>query len=530
MGDEYFMRLSLRLGLGFGLLLAFLAFTIYVAFADMNDLHSKLLKIREDSTVKIYNYNKLESSVLLFSRYLRTMLLYTDRTSIQEEIDKIQEEREKYNEIKAVIYQSATNKEGLTIRENIDENARICNPLIDTMIELVKANKKAEATEFLLQKTKDPLVKWQESVIAANEFVNNEIKMEVDQASSNLGIAIWFISGTGIIALIFGIIIAFLITRSISRSVNRVTNNIIEGVNQVASASSQLSASSQQLSQGSSEQASNIDEVSATLEETVSMLQQNTASTTQAAQLSDQAKDSADKGGLEMQDMMNFMQEINRSSGQIAKIIKVIDEIAFQTNILALNAAIEAARAGESGLGFAVVAEEVRNLAQKSAQAAQETTAILEANIDLSGQGVVAAERVRNSLNEINSQTRKVNELMAEISAASREQLQGMDQINMAVAQVATVTQQNAANAEEGAAAAEEMNAQAEAMKKMVLELLVLVNGKAAAQKKASEHSGQEADYFGHSDSSSGGSVVDENKAIISPEDVIPLEKDSHHF
>jgi methyl-accepting chemotaxis protein len=528
MGDEGHMRLSLRLYLGFGLLLIFLTFIAYIAFTGMNDLHSTLEKLREDSTVKMYNYAKLESSVLLLSRYIRSMLLYPDRKSILEEVEKIHEQRENYNQIRAEIYKTKTNREGLAIRANIDKNAQICNPLIDKMIELVLANKKAEATDYLLQKTEEPMAKWQESVFAANEFVSNDIKKKEDQASKHLNVSIWYMSISGGIALLFGIFIAVFITRSVTRSVNRVTDNIVEGVNQVVSASSQLSASSQQLSQGSSEQASAIDEVSATLEETATMLQQNTANTAQAAQLSDQAKESADKGSVEMQDMVNSIREIKRSSDQIAKIIKVIDEIAFQTNILALNAAIEAARAGESGMGFAVVAEEVRNLAQKSAQAAQETSAIIEANISLSGEGVSAAERVQGVLNEITANTKKVNELLSEISAASQEQLQGVDQINLSVAEVATVTQQNAANAEESAAAAEEMTAQAEGMKKMVYELFALINGKDTASKKEQDHSTE----IHHLDLKSQTRPAKDtgNKTIVSPEDIIPLDKDSHQF
>ena len=175
-------------------------------------------------------------------------------------------------------------------------------------------------------------------------------------------------------------------------------------------------------------------------------------------------------------------------SDQIAKIIKVIDDIAFQTNILALNAAIEAARAGEAGMGFAVVAEEVRNLAQRSAQAAKDTTAIIETNIELSGNGVLVAGKVSEALNEITAQAKKVNELMDEIAAAGQEQSQGVNQVNQGMTQIETVTQQNAATAEESASAAEELNAQADNIRQIINELSRLVNGKAAALKAEMEH------------------------------------------
>jgi methyl-accepting chemotaxis protein len=165
------------------------------------------------------------------------------------------------------------------------------------------------------------------------------------------------------------------------------------------------------------------------------------------------------------------MEAIKVSSDDIAKIIKTIDEIAFQTNILALNAAVEAARAGEAGMGFAVVADEVRNLAQRSAQAAKETAGKIEGAITKTGQGVEISSKVAQTLNEIVTKARQVDELVAEVASASREQTEGITQINTAVGQMDKVTQSNAANAEESAAAAEELNAQAEVMKQSVAEL-----------------------------------------------------------
>jgi len=333
-----------------------------------------------------------------------------------------------------------------------------------------------------------------------------------------------------LIGIVITFLLSFLIARSITGPLNRIIRSLAEGVHQVAGASVELSGASQQLSEGSSQQASSIEETSATLEETASMLQQSTATTKQASQLSDQAKESADKRGLEMQEMMDSMLEIKKSSDQIARIIKVIDTIAFQTNILALNAAIEAARAGEAGLGFAVVAEEVRNLAKKSAEAAKETTDIIEANIELSGRGTAVVDRVRDALNEITVQTNKVNQLMGEIAAASQEQVQATDQITLSMAMISSVTMQNAANAEESAAAAEELNAQADSMKKMVYELSELVNGKKAAQSLESNFSGQEIYHGTHRERETPPAESNGQTTVVTPEDIIPLEKDSQHF
>ncbi len=173
------------------------------------------------------------------------------------------------------------------------------------------------------------------------------------------------------------------------------------------------------------------------------------------------------------------MDDIKASSDGIAKIIKTIDELAFQTNILALNAAVEAARAGESGMGFAVVADEVRSLAQRCAQAAKETAGKIEDAVQKSAKGAEISAKVARSLEEIVTKARQVDEMAGEVAAASREQSQGIEQVNTAVSQMDKVTQSNAANAEESASAAEELNAQADALKDAVAELLQLVDGRA---------------------------------------------------
>ena len=183
-----------------------------------------------------------------------------------------------------------------------------------------------------------------------------------------------------------------------------------------------------------------------------------------------------------MQTMAVAMNDIKGSSDEVAKIIKTIDEIAFQTNILALNAAVEAARAGEAGMGFAVVADEVRNLAQRAAQAAKETSGKIETAVTKTTQGVQISAKVAQSLQEIVAKVRQVDELAAEVAAASREQSQGIEQVNTAVTQMDKVTQSSAATAEESASASEELNAQAEVLRDAVGDLLKLVDGRKPAE------------------------------------------------
>jgi len=270
---------------------------------------------------------------------------------------------------------------------------------------------------------------------------------------------------------------SYFISHSITTVIRATANNLLTGANFVATASTQLRETSQSLAEGANTQAASIEETSSSLEEASSMTKRNVENVNTAKELAQQTRTAADRGATDMKAMSEAMKAIQTSSNDIAKIIKAIDEIAFQTNILALNAAVEAARAGESGMGFAVVADEVRNLAQRSAQAARETAAKIESAIIKTSQGVAINAKVAVELDEILLKARQMDELAGEISAASREQADGIGQINSAVAQVDKVIQSNAANAEENAASAEELNAQAEVMRHSVIQLLGLVGG-----------------------------------------------------
>jgi len=252
------------------------------------------------------------------------------------------------------------------------------------------------------------------------------------------------------------------------QSLNKLLSQVLNVSDQVVNGSDQVSDSSQALSQGATEQAASLEEVSSSMEEMSSQTKRNADNAEAANKLAASAKQIASRGNEQMKEMLAAMTEINKSAGDISKIIKVIDEIAFQTNLLALNAAVEAARAGIHGKGFAVVAEEVRNLAQRSAQAAKETTGLIEGSVKKTNNGTAIANETAKYFAEIVTGVTKVADLVEEIAVASKEQTFGLEQISQSLGQIDKVTQSNTANAEESAAAAEELASQATDLKQML--------------------------------------------------------------
>jgi methyl-accepting chemotaxis protein len=351
---------------------------------------------------------------------------------------------------------------------------------------------------------------------------------------------------TMIIASVIGIavagVIAFIVVRSITSSLNRIIGELDNGSTEVTSAASEISNSSQSLAEGATEQAASLEETSSALEQMASMTRQNADNAHRTSETTAAMVKLIGEGAVAVQNMSSAMAEINESAEQINRIIKTIEDIAFQTNLLALNAAVEAARAGEAGKGFAVVADEVRNLAQRSAQAARDTTALIESTVTRVHNGGEIAAKLDASFKEIQEGSDKVGGLIKEITSATHEQAQGVDQVNTAVAQMDKVTQSNAASAEESASSSEQLSAQADALKNLVEDLLSLVAG-AGAQRgdavdrpaprqrqaqsvKPSRRPQRSLPSSSGSKASSGG----EGRKVMKPDDVIPLDGDFGDF
>ena len=268
-----------------------------------------------------------------------------------------------------------------------------------------------------------------------------------------------------------------IVVLGINRSLRRSINELADGADRVAAASDQVASASQSLAQGASQQAATIEETSASAEEINSITRVNGERLDSAASAVGRSQEKFLSTNKTLDGAIDAMGKIGSSSDKISRIIKVIDEIAFQTNILALNAAVEAARAGEAGMGFAVVADEVRNLAQRCAQAARDTSGLIEDSIGRAQEGSAKVDEVAAAIRAITEDAGQVGTLVTEIHASGREQTRGMEQIGKAIAQMEQVTQSNAATAEESASAAEELSSQAGSLKTIVSQLTAMVSG-----------------------------------------------------
>jgi hypothetical protein len=317
----------------------------------------------------------------------------------------------------------------------------------------------------------------EESIGRLRESISADFQKELSLVRSGTTLQLRLES---ILFAILAVVVAplvFFVVRNVNVSLRRVTGELAETAGQMTRAAGQVSLSSQSLAEGASRQAASLEETSAASEEITSMTRKNADNSHRAADVMNTVDQRVHDGNRAVDQMTTSMHAIKSSSDRISKIIKIIDEIAFQTNILALNAAVEAARAGQAGMGFAVVADEVRNLAQRSAQAARDTAALIEESISKSNEGSGKLEQVAEVIRSITENAAHVKVLVDEVNLGSQEQAKGIQQISNTIAMMDQATQNTAATAEESAAASEEMSAQAQSLNRIVEDLRTLVGG-----------------------------------------------------
>jgi methyl-accepting chemotaxis protein len=358
--------------------------------------------------------------------------------------------------------------------EGIEQQAQLVMQAHEEQRQAMTNQQMDTALSTFTQKAQPRLEEISKQASAVVERQNAELAAVSANAKSKSARTLWAAVGLALLGLAVGCAVFWVVTRA-NGSLTSLAGRLAEGAEKVAEAAAQVSGASQSVAQGATEQASSLVETSASTEAVATITQQNAQAALRVADLVQQSETGATEVHETLDRMVEKMQEIDASGNKIARIIKVIDEIAFQTNILALNAAVEAARAGEAGLGFAVVAEEVRNLAQRCAQAARDTAALIEESIQTSRDGNVRLDQVASAVRSMTERSTRVKGLVDQVNVGSQEQARGMDQIQTAVAEMEKVTQKNAAGAEESASAGAELAGHADYLRSLVREMRDMV-------------------------------------------------------
>jgi methyl-accepting chemotaxis protein len=482
------MKIGLRLGLGFGLVLVMLCVIAFIGTTRLGHLNESMEKIVHDRYPKIMEANEAAKHLNVQARSMRNVLLMNDKAQIEREIARIDASRRMVGEQIGKLEKAITSPKGRELLKAIADARTKYSDKRDLFLKLFSDGKSAEAKEVLLGDLRPAQLAYFDALDKLIEFQQEMMEQSGKDAAAEYQAARNLMITLAIIAAVLGLGIAFWITRGITKPLNEAVGvanqlaagdmtarievnstdetgqllqamqNMVDKLSQIigevrgsadalSSASEEVSATAQSISQATSEQAASVEETSASIEQMSASINQNTDNAKVTDSMASQAAKQATEGGQAVKETVTAMKSI---AGKIG----IIDDIAYQTNLLALNAAIEAARAGEHGKGFAVVAAEVRKLAERSQVAAQEIG-------ELASGSVETAERAGKLLDEIVPSISKTSDLVQEIAAASSEQSTGVGQINTAMNQLNQITQQNASASEELAATAEEMSGQA---------------------------------------------------------------------
>ena len=489
------LKIGVRLAVGFGLILILTATLAVIGITRMSAIKKDFNTVVKANNVKMACANSMRGNLNIVARSVRNMIIQTDAAFQQKQKERIVEARKNYDEMTTKLSSLIVTEKAKKLMEELNASRDATRPLFNKTVELAMSGKHEEAAKFLLADVQGPQDKWFAAIQAMVELQEAQNQQLVEVSEKNYNSAFQLMLVVSIASILLGVLFGFVVTRSVTIPINEAANvanalasgdltimvesrskdetgvmmgalgqmveklkqvvgEVISASDNVASGSQELSSTAQQMSQGATEQAASAEEISSSMEEMAASIRQNTDNAMQTEKISIKSSVDAKEGGKAVIETVAAMKEI-------ATKISIIEEIARQTNLLALNAAIEAARAGEHGKGFAVVASEVRKLAERSQSAAGEISS-------LSTRSVAVAEQAGDMLSKMVPDIQKTAELVQEITASSKEQDTGAEQINKAIQQLDQVIQQNASASEEMASTSEELSSQAEQLQQAI--------------------------------------------------------------
>jgi methyl-accepting chemotaxis protein len=484
------MTIKKKLFLCYGLMMVLTLATALTGIAIFTSLSSTLQELANGNLARVFFAANMQAmSEKLLSQERATWILSdAQKADLAAQSESIYEATAaSITENSQQLRQLSTSEEAIRLLDEFDADLSKAASTHQAITRAEAQSDMAGSQQLLMMEYRPLLVEAQAIPLKLRNIEKANAKQSAEDAASQVARGHWLM----ILAILFcaaaGVLLAWVI-RQLDAQLRQSIRELSEGSDQVASAASQVSSSSQSLAQDTSEQAAMIEETSASSEEISSMARRNTEHAQSATRLLGDLSEGMDQANRALADSVLAMDAMSESSDKISAIIGVIEKIAFQTNILALNAAVEAARAGDAGMGFAVVAEEVRNLAQRCAQAAKDTSDLIGKSVETVGSGKLKVLQVSEAGQRVSEMFLQIKHLVDEIQVSSQEQGGGVEQISKAISQMEQRTQKSAANAEESAAAAEELTAQSQALQEIADQLNRMVGadeGRTVSRRKS---------------------------------------------